>query len=695
MLYCVIQTKIGGQIRSATNDRSIPYARIEIKKTGETILTDEKGYFALEKDTKNEPLEIVISTIGYKEKYVVLDPEVSYNVITLDPEPIIIPGITIRSKKDNMLTLSHSNISVILPKNADNLETVNVVARHPDIILEDDAMGEKSIRIMGYEARHVALMIDGVKVNNPSINPVQTIPLEQIDHIQVLTGNVSSTAGNSAIGGAINFVTKKPLREFSQDVHISAGSWDNYSANLQTNITLGRIENLINIYGHKAKNDFIYYNQHENNDIYRTNNDITEGSISLKSTLNIDENISSTLSVQWYKAERGIPGQTTDYMWFEQARARASRITLKDNLIIESGDNHHDFLLSLQQSNSHYINKIDNTFYEYDSENHSGIFDMIWKYDHIIGSCSSRMKTGFRHEVYSYLDHLNPSQSIHLKVRNNIFASYEMSLPIHLLNENISLIPSIRFDTLMQGRSFLSSGLAIEIPQNPDEFQVLISTGNAYTLPEFTSLFWKGDSRVRGNPYLKPERSLGGKTSIEWTTKSFSMKVSASFNRVENLIYWYRSAMGVWMPENLADAELYGFSGSTTWAPCNILSFVLSGSKMYPINKTHTSDHYDNSLPHKPLHKLQTELKVSLVPVECSFVLNNIGKQFDNFSNTVVVNGYTTFDAGISFSSNVSDRVRLFAHLGIKNIFNESYETSRHIPAPGRSLQCSCTLTFK
>jgi len=695
MIYCVIHSKVGGQIRSAINDRSIPYVRIEIIKTGETLLADEKGYFTLRKDANNESLEILISTIGYKEKYVVLDPEVRYNVITLDPKPIIIPGITIKTKKDNVLTLSQANISVILPKNSDDLDTAELIALHADIILEEDAMGEKTIRFMGYETRHVALMIDGVKVNNPAMNSVQSIPLEQIDHIEVLSNNASSSAGNSAMGGAINFVTKKPLGNFSQDVLISAGSWDNYSTNLQTNITLGRLENLINIYGHKAKNDFIYHNRQENNDINRTNNDIVEGSISSKSTLEVGKNISSTLSLQWYNAERGIPGQTTDYMWFENARARASRITFKENLFIESGDNHHEFLLSYQQSNSHYINTIDNPFYEYDSENHSGIFDMTWKFDHLIGSGSSRMKTGFRHEVYSYKDHLNPSQSIHLKVRNNIFASYESSIPIHLLKENISLIPSLRFDKLMQAQSFLSSGLAIEIPHNPDELQVIISAGNAYTIPEFTSLFWKGDSRVQGNPDLKPERSIGGKTSVSWNSHKFSLKLSGSYDCIEDLIYWFRSAMGVWKPENLTDAELYGFSGSVEWSPLEQLSFSVTGSKIFPINKTTDSDHYDKYIPHNPLHKLRPEIKVSLLPIELRLSVTNLGKQYDNFSNTVIVDGYTVCNAVISYHADLSNNYSLQIHTGIRNLFDDSYETSRNIPAPGRSFEFSCKLIFQ
>ena len=695
IVYCRIASKIGGQIRSAENEAPISYVRIEIIKTGETILTDEEGRFVVESDPYKESTELSISSIGYKKKNYVFEQGVRYAVILLEPEPIIIPGITVKDKKKNVLTLSQSNISVILPNHANELETSRLIARHPDIILEENAVGEKTIRIIGHEARHVAIMIDGVKVNNPAVNSIQSIPFEQIDHIEVLTGNASSNAGDAAMGGAINFVTKKPLKDFSQDVFLTTGSWDDYSANLQINLAIGSISNLVNIYGHTGKQDFIYYNAQEDKNIKRSNNDITEGSISTKSTFHFSDHTSSDLSFQWYKAERGIPGQTTDYMWFENARAHASRIAVKEVVVVDAGENRHEFSVSYQHAKSHYINNIENPFYAYDSENRSDIFDVTWQFEHLIGSCSSRLKAGFRNETYAYNDDLDPAQSISLKTRSNVFTSYESSIPVTIFKRDISFIPSIRVDKLVEDDAFLSSHLTIEIPRDPDNFQLSFSGGNSYTMPAFTSLFWKGDSRVQGNPDLEPEQSIGGKTSISWESRSFSMKFSGSYNRIDNLIYWYRSAMGVWMPENLADAELYGFSGHLRWSPFKLFELSVSGSKIYPFNKTSSGDHFDKYLPHRPLQKIRSEITFILNPVELNFSTTNLGKQYDNFSNTVVVDGYTTCDAGISYHADISDKCKIQAYVGARNILNASYETSRNIPAPGRSFECSCKLILK
>ncbi|MBN2017556.1 MAG: TonB-dependent receptor [Candidatus Cloacimonetes bacterium] len=695
IVFCRVSSKIGGRIISLKDYSSIPYVCIEIIKTGEIILTDEEGCFNIDPHPYKESLELSLSSIGYRNKHYIFEPKIRYAIIGLEPEPIIIPGMTVKSKKDNVLTLSQSNISVILPKGTTVLETEELIAQHPDIILEENAMGEKSIRIMGYKSRHVALLVDGVTVNNPTMNTLGTIPLEQIDHIEVLSGNASSVSGNAAMGGAINFVTKNPNKEFSYDTTIFAGSWDNYSTNLNISVPNQRILNSINFYAHKGSNNFLYYNEQEQKDIRRINNDITESSLSTKNVILFSHNISSTLAFQWYMAERGIPAQSTDYMWYKHARAQASRINLKESIQIESDETKHDFVLSYQHANSQYLNDIDNVFFAYNSENSSSIFDAAWQLDHLLGSCSSRLKTGYRHETYSYHDNLDPSQTISLKTRNNIFASYESSIPILLSRSSISVIPSLRFDTLINENSFLSSNVTIEIPRNPEEFQLTLSGGNSYTMPEFTSLFWKGDSRVQGNPDLKPERSFGGKTIIRWKSKKFTFEMTGSYNRIDDLIYWFRSAMGVWKPENLADADLYGFSGSVGWKPFEFLSLSMSGSKIFPINKTTNSDHYNKDIPHNPLHKLNSEIEVSLLPIELSLSITNLGRQYDNFSNTVTVDGYTVCNAGISCQAALSKKFTLQTHFSIRNCFDESYESSRNIPAPGRSFGCSCKLIYK
>jgi len=59
-------------------------------------------------------------------------------------------------------------------------------------------------------------LIDGMKTGNSMGNPVSAIPVDMIDHVEIISHNAGSTSGNSAIGGIINIVLKKISLSSSQ-----------------------------------------------------------------------------------------------------------------------------------------------------------------------------------------------------------------------------------------------------------------------------------------------------------------------------------------------------------------------------------------------------------------------------------------------------------------------------------------------
>ncbi len=66
-----------------------------------------------------------------------------------------------------------------------------------------------AVTLQGCDSRHVLVMIDGIPLNNQASGQADLakVPLENIDHIEVIRGPSSSTWG-SALGGVINVITK-------------------------------------------------------------------------------------------------------------------------------------------------------------------------------------------------------------------------------------------------------------------------------------------------------------------------------------------------------------------------------------------------------------------------------------------------------------------------------------------------------
>lgn len=74
-----------------------------------------------------------------------------------------------------------------------------------------------SLYLRGTESRHTLLLVDGVRYGSSTSGTpnFDTIPLEMIDHIEVLKGPASALYGSDAVGGVVQIFTRKG----SQGVH--------------------------------------------------------------------------------------------------------------------------------------------------------------------------------------------------------------------------------------------------------------------------------------------------------------------------------------------------------------------------------------------------------------------------------------------------------------------------------------------
>lgn len=84
-----------------------------------------------------------------------------------------------------------------------------------------------SVFIRGAESRHTAVYIDGVRVDSQSTGgaPWEQIPLDQIDHIEVLRGPAAAVYGSDAIGGVVQLFTKRGQGRPRVSAAVSAGSY--------------------------------------------------------------------------------------------------------------------------------------------------------------------------------------------------------------------------------------------------------------------------------------------------------------------------------------------------------------------------------------------------------------------------------------------------------------------------------------
>lgn len=107
------------------------------------------------------------------------------------------------------------------------------------VSISTNSRNEKTISVRGYDSRQMPLFIDGIPVYVPydGYMDFNRLTTSDLTAIQVAKGYSSVAYGPNTIGGAINLISRKPIKAFEGDVSagMATGNERTYSANLGTN----------------------------------------------------------------------------------------------------------------------------------------------------------------------------------------------------------------------------------------------------------------------------------------------------------------------------------------------------------------------------------------------------------------------------------------------------------------------------
>lgn len=177
------------------------------------------------------------------------------------------------------------------------LEAITVEAKRPDweaklspgtvtIIRPDDYKGEQktlpdllkdvpgvhvrevngkgqytTVSVRGSTAAQVGVFVDGVLFNlgGDAAADISTIPVKNVERIEVYRGYIPARFGGTYMGGVINVVTKRPT---AANVSASVGqrSWGGYTGSLQIDAPLGTGSLMVGINRDQSDGDFRYKN---------------------------------------------------------------------------------------------------------------------------------------------------------------------------------------------------------------------------------------------------------------------------------------------------------------------------------------------------------------------------------------------------------------------------------------------------
>jgi len=557
--------------------------------------------------------------------------------------------------------------------------------------------GSTQLRIRGAESDQTVVLIDGVKLNDPSsagggFNFANLLTGDYM-RIEVLRGPQSTLWGSQAIGGVVNVVTTIP--EGPLLAAYSAEGGERGSATVQARAEAGGERFAWRVAGKYLTTDGV--SALDDSLGGREEDGYRNVGANVRGTVKINEAVSAELRSTYSHGRvefDGFPAPT-----FALSDTREYAVT--DELVAYAGVNATTFGGKLQ-------NRIGFAYTDTDRENTDPdlsvptTFDATgrnerWEYQGtlaltdtlggVVGLESERSELNTRSP--SPFDP-NPVPLANDARLDSIYAQLSFS-PIDAL----TLTGGLRYDDHDTFGSESTGGASLAWAATPTTV-VRASYGEGFKAPTLFQLFSEF-----GNEALVPERADAWDAGVEQHLLNGALMLSATyFGRDTDNMIDFVSCFPSTDPrcatrpfgfyDNVAKTEAEGIELGLV---AHIGEHLLVDANYTDMDTTnHTpGPNFGRELPRRPGQTFNAEITYAWpFGLTTTLAVLDVSRTFDNASNTVVVDGYTVVDLRAAYA--LRDDFEVFGR--IENAFDEEYETIARYGTPGRGVFVGVRQTF-
>lgn len=206
------QQTISGSVMDADSGEPLIGATIQVKGSTNGSITDLNGNFSL---TASENSTLVISYVGYVSKEVAASS--SLEAINLKPDAVVLDGFEVIASvaQERQTPVAAAKLSSkLIEHRASNQEFPELLKSTPGVYAtkQGGGFGDARVNVRGFESENVAVMINGIPVNdmeNGAVYWSNWAGLTAVaNSVQVQRGLGAAKVAVPSIGGTINIVTK-------------------------------------------------------------------------------------------------------------------------------------------------------------------------------------------------------------------------------------------------------------------------------------------------------------------------------------------------------------------------------------------------------------------------------------------------------------------------------------------------------
>jgi vitamin B12 transporter len=514
-----------------------------------------------------------------------------------------------------------------------------------------------SLSIRGTNADHVLVLIDGIKIGSATTGTAawEQLPVEQIDHIEIVRGPLSSLYGSEAIGGVIQIFTRHgaPGAPNVPSLMVSGGSHGTYQAEAGESGSAGN-----GWYNASASGLYTngipicVANAPVTADCYTTTpqQGYWSGSAALSGGYRWD---TATATFDFLQAEGDTHYDGNVYSGDE---SRVGQQVLGATLAFAPLSAWNVTLAAGQSKDQSqlYFADVPDGFFDTRRDTASWINQLT-----LTPAQTLLLGADFEQDnVASDADYPVASRD-----DTGLFGLYEW------LGAHAELQLSARHDHNQQFGDH-DTGSAQWAYRFSDALRVTASYGSAFKAPTFNDLYFP----FYGDPNLQPETSHSVEVGLSGRASALQWSVNAYQTQINDLIEYNPVTEGA---ANIDSARIRGLETQ--------LGTALAGWRVQLaltlLDAEDTGVDYGELLPRIPHYtgRLDVDRDIGAFSVGATFFAN--GQRFEDPANTEPLGGYTTLDVRTAWRFAPHWEVQAV----LKNALNRSYETALYYNQLGRS----------
>ncbi|MFJ1322918.1 TonB-dependent receptor [Capnocytophaga canis] len=213
------QTQFGnlsGFVFDESTKKPLPATEVYFREFQKGVISDSKGFFRIEK-IPHGTHTLIVSYLGYETQTIKISIEGDKTInVSLKPEVESLSEVVVKAQKNEERILRNSamTVSVINSKQFEGTtsslndvlnKTVGVTIRNTG------GVGSASrISVRGLEGKRIGVFLDDSPIGLFSdYVSLYDVPIDLIERVEIYKGIVPARLGGSAMGGAVNMITKE------------------------------------------------------------------------------------------------------------------------------------------------------------------------------------------------------------------------------------------------------------------------------------------------------------------------------------------------------------------------------------------------------------------------------------------------------------------------------------------------------